>query len=163
MMLGTMLKITLLNHFTLRHDDGQHEVVIALPSRPAQSLLAYLALHAGKALRREKVAGLFWPETTEQKARAALRHALWCLRKTLNQAGVNGNALLPEDPLHVFCNPNAGVWVDVRELLRPAHADTPLETLMAQLRCTASSCRASTACGTSGRRTGASQSSAITW
>ncbi len=129
MILRIMLKITLLDQFTLRHKGAP----IAVPSRPAQSLLAYLVLNAGKSLRREKVAGLFWPDTTEQKSRAHLRHALWRLRKTLNAAGVDGNALLPEDNLHVRCNPDVGIWLDVHELLQPAHAAMPIEGLMAQL------------------------------
>jgi len=51
--------------------------------RPVQSLLAYLVLNTGIAQRREKLAGLLWPDSTESNARSNLRHALWRLRKGL--------------------------------------------------------------------------------
>jgi hypothetical protein len=50
-----MLEIRLLGQFNIVAE-GQP---LELPSRPAQSLLAYLALHAGTAQRREKLAGMF--------------------------------------------------------------------------------------------------------
>ena len=124
-----MLKISLLGQFTLQADG----VSIELPSRPAQSLLAYLVLNAGKALRREKVAGLFWPDTTEAKARSQLRHAMWRIRKTLSDAGLNSDELFPEDHLHVRCARSADVWVDVHELLQPITATTSTDSLAAQL------------------------------
>ena len=37
----------------------------------------------GTSYRREKLAGMFWPDTTEEKARAYLRHELWRIRKAL--------------------------------------------------------------------------------
>ena len=67
---------------------GQFEVLLdgkrlAIPTRNAQSLLAYLALHSGVAFRREKLAGLLWPDSSEDNARSNLRHELWRLRKAL--------------------------------------------------------------------------------
>jgi len=46
------LRIFLLGQFKLQAEDR----LIELPSRPAQSLLAYLALNAGVTHRREKLA-----------------------------------------------------------------------------------------------------------
>ena len=63
------LNIYLLGQFKLAADERR----IELPSRPAQSLLAYLALNAGVNQRREKLASLLWPEATETNARSALR------------------------------------------------------------------------------------------
>jgi DNA-binding SARP family transcriptional activator len=74
-----MLEIRLLGQFELRLDGA----AILLASRPAQSLLAYLALSAGTAHRREKLAGLLWPDADDDNARNSLRHALWRTRKVL--------------------------------------------------------------------------------
>ena len=52
------LEVRLLGQFGLRRDDA----AVLLPSRPAQSLLAYLILSAGTAHRREKLSGLLWPD-----------------------------------------------------------------------------------------------------
>ena len=53
----------------------------SLPSDKARGLLAYLAVEAGQAHRREKLAGLLWPDYTESSARANLRRALADLRQ----------------------------------------------------------------------------------
>jgi WD40 repeat protein/DNA-binding SARP family transcriptional activator len=55
----------------------------SLPSDKARGLLAYLAVEAGQAHRREKLAGLFWPGYTESSARANLRRALADLRQAI--------------------------------------------------------------------------------
>ena len=59
-----MLEVSLLGRFDVRLD-GQS---ITIPSRAAQSLFAYLILNAGVVQRREKLAGLLWPDTTEARA-----------------------------------------------------------------------------------------------
>jgi DNA-binding SARP family transcriptional activator len=46
----------------------------------AQRLLAFLALHP-RPLLRPLVAGTLWPETTEERAHASLRSALWRLHR----------------------------------------------------------------------------------
>ncbi len=74
-----MLEIRLLGEFDVRLD-GQP---VEIPSRPAQSLLAYLALNPETKHRREKLAGLLWPDSEETNARSNLRHALWRLRKAI--------------------------------------------------------------------------------
>ena len=60
-----MLEIHLFGRFEILLD-GQ---ALEIPSRPAQALLAYLALHPGIAHRRERLAGLLWPKSDERKAR----------------------------------------------------------------------------------------------
>ncbi|MCL4831345.1 MAG: tetratricopeptide repeat protein [Caldilineaceae bacterium] len=80
-----MLTVRLLGQFTLTLD-GE---TVELPSRPAQSLLAWLVLHPGIDHRREQLAGIFWPDATEENARNNLRHALWRLRRAV-----------PEELLH---------------------------------------------------------------
>ena len=74
-----MLELALFGRFEVRLGGA----LVSLPSRPAQSLLAYLALNAGVPHRREKLAGLLWPEADEDNARSNLRHALWRIRKVI--------------------------------------------------------------------------------
>ena len=74
-----MLETRLLGEFDVRVD-GQS---VEIPSRPAQSLLAYLVLNPKTKHRREKLAGLLWPDSEEANARSNLRHALWRLRKAV--------------------------------------------------------------------------------
>jgi DNA-binding SARP family transcriptional activator len=49
----------------------------------ARALLAYLALHAGVAYRRETLAGLLWPDQPESEARHNLSQALNRLRRAI--------------------------------------------------------------------------------
>ncbi|GAO39209.1 hypothetical protein SCH01S_28_00680 [Sphingomonas changbaiensis NBRC 104936] len=48
--------------------------------RKARALLAYLALHPGKAVGRERLMGLLWGERAEEQARGSLRQTLFELR-----------------------------------------------------------------------------------
>lgn len=48
-----------------------------------QALLAYLLLESDPAHERGMLAGLFWPEQTEEAARASLRQALYLLRQAV--------------------------------------------------------------------------------
>ena len=55
-------------------------------SDKARALLAYLATESGYLHRRERLAGLFWPEVPESRACHSLSQALSSLRRVL-QAG----------------------------------------------------------------------------
>lgn len=83
-----MLEIRLLGQFAVTRD-GQP---LAIGSRPAQLLLAWLALNAGRPQAREELADRLWPDSSAANARANLRHALWQLR-----------AALDDDPGHPAC------------------------------------------------------------
>ena len=76
-----MLEIYLLGRFEVQTNGEPVE----LPSRPAQMLLAYLALQPEIQHRRDKVAGRLWPESAESNAKANLRHALWKLRQSIGE------------------------------------------------------------------------------
>ncbi|MFN8453584.1 MAG: hypothetical protein U0401_02755, partial [Anaerolineae bacterium] len=121
-----MLKISLLGQFNLQVD-GQ---TIDLPSRPAQSLLAYLALHAGTAQRREKLAGLLWPETTESNARSNLRHALWRIRKTLSPNPQTSSDYFEADDFAITFAANHSYWLDTALLEQKVSQSEPVEELI---------------------------------
>ena len=117
-----MLEVRLLGQFDLRID-GQP---IELPSRPAQSLLAFLCLNPEVQHRRERLAGMFWPDSDERNARSNLRHALWRLGENL------GKVYFSADNFYISLNRQAGVWVDAVEF-EAASAGQPLDTLMAAM------------------------------
>jgi len=105
-----MLEVRLLGRFDVRH--GGKPIVIA--SRPAQSLFAYLILNAGTAHRREKLAGMLWPDSLEETARDNLRHALWRVRKALQSASA-ARFLLAND-LTIAFDRSGEYWLDTAAL-----------------------------------------------
>ncbi len=100
-----MLKIQLLGRFAVSVDGRP----VDLHLRAAQSLLAYLALSAGRAHRREQLAGLLWPDADEASAKGNLRHTLWRLRKALGEQ----DGLLADD-LTIAFDAAADYWLDAR-------------------------------------------------
>jgi hypothetical protein len=74
-----MLQIRLLGQCDVRLDGKR----VLIPSWAGQSLFAYLALTSGTAHRREKLAGTFWPDTSDDHARKHLRQELWRIRKAI--------------------------------------------------------------------------------
>jgi DNA-binding SARP family transcriptional activator/energy-coupling factor transporter ATP-binding protein EcfA2 len=102
-----------LGQFELRLDGA----AILLASRPAQSLLAYLALSSGTAHRREKLAGLLWPDADDDNARNSLRHALWRTRKVL-EPHQPALPFLVSDDLAISFNAGADYWLDAAVLVR---------------------------------------------
>ena len=98
----TKLEIHLLGQFNVLKD----EEAVEIPSRPAQSLFAYLAMSAGTVHRREKLAGLLWPEASESNARSNLRHALWRLRKAI------GDEYFLADKISIAFNAETDHWMD---------------------------------------------------
>jgi DNA-binding SARP family transcriptional activator len=100
------VRLSLLDSFQLTCDG----VDVPLPLS-AQRLLAFLALHP-RPLLRGYIAGALWPDTSEERAHASLRSALWRLRRpgrSLTQAREGRLGL------------DAAVAIDVRELDELAH------------------------------------------
>ncbi len=120
-----MLDLRLLGQFGARLDDGP----VTIPSRPAQSLLAYLALTAGTTHRREKLAGLLWPDAEEESARGSLRQGLWRIRKALEVRLPAGVQYLLADDLTVAFNPMSPYWLDVAVLDRSPDGMASLDRL----------------------------------
>ena len=102
-----MIEVHLLGKFEIKRD----QKLIMISSRPAQSLFAYLILNAGTSYRREKLAGMFWPDSLEETARSNLRHALWQIRKSLPST-----EYLLADDLSITFNTSAEYWLDVAQL-----------------------------------------------
>jgi len=83
-------RLSLLGGFGLAVD-GKY---LKFATRKESSLYAYLTLHQEKgAIRRERLAGLLWPDVDEQRARRNLSTALWRIKFTLRN-----NDALPITP-----------------------------------------------------------------
>ena len=75
------ITITLLGGFRMMTEAGES---LGVPFSPRQqALLAYLLLNPSQPITRQRLAFLFWPETTEKQARTNLRHLLHRLRSQL--------------------------------------------------------------------------------
>jgi serine/threonine-protein kinase len=84
-----MLRLTTLGSIDLR-DAEQHELRAVLQQPKRLGLLVYLAMTASRFVRRDTLLGLFWPELDQEHARAALRRALYFLRKNLGEEVLEG-------------------------------------------------------------------------
>src|SRR3970282_621508 len=111
-----MLQIRLLGQFDVRLDGKR----IVISSRAGQSLLAYLALTAGTAHRREKLAGTLWPDTSDENARKNLRQELWRIRKAIPSQNLDvADDYLLADEFTLTFNRDANYWLDVAMLEKP--------------------------------------------
>lgn len=95
--------------------------------RKARALLAYLALHPGRPVSRERLAGLLWGDRGEEQARASLRQAITELRPL---ASDDRQALLV-DRDHLAIR-TAGLATDL-DLLREATSSGAYDAVLAAL------------------------------
>jgi len=112
-------RLDILGSLDLRTGDGARVLsVVAQPKRVA--LLAYLAAGMGaRFTRRDTIVGVFWPELDEERARHALRQALYVLRRALGPACLESRG---DDDIRL----NAGmVWCDAEAFERALAADRP--------------------------------------
>jgi WD40 repeat protein/DNA-binding SARP family transcriptional activator len=124
-----MLQVRLFGQFDLRADGKK----ITIPTRAGQSLFACLILNAGTPDRREKLAGMFWPDTSDENARRNLRQELWRIRKAISaQAPAAPDYLLTEEITIAF-DPNVDYWLDVAQFERTSGVDASASELMQQL------------------------------
>ncbi|MGB8648208.1 MAG: adenylate/guanylate cyclase domain-containing protein [Anaerolineae bacterium] len=131
-----MLQVRLLGQFDILADGKR----VAIPARAGQSLFAYLILTAGTVHRREKLAGLIWPDTSDETARRNLRQQLWLIRKALAppSAALAAPPSPPSDYLRVDeisigFDSETDFWLDVAQLQRPIAGDDELNDLINKL------------------------------
>jgi DNA-binding SARP family transcriptional activator len=89
-------RIELLHHFRLQLPDGSLE-----PGRPAQRLIAYLAVE-NRSHTRDHVAGSLWPDSTQARATGSLRRVLCLLH-------ANAPELIARDGHTLTLSPHADV------------------------------------------------------
>lgn len=124
-----MLDVRLLGRFDVRLDGEPLEI----PSRPAQSLLAYLVLTPGVPHRRERLSGLLWPDADEANARSNLRHALWRIRQGSAPGSRGRPDFLLTDNLTVTFRLTPEIWVDALQVCRATSPEDDLEGLLADV------------------------------
>ena len=83
---ASRLSITLVGRLALRLDGRPLE----LRTRKAAAVLGYLALSETRQESRERLVGLLWSRSDEEKARASLRQVVRELRQVLEDAGYTG-------------------------------------------------------------------------
>jgi predicted ATPase/DNA-binding SARP family transcriptional activator len=91
--------------------------VTAWKSEKAQALLAYLAVEAERPQRRERLAGLLWPDVPERRARTNLRRVLADLRQALGDRRAQ-HPFLGVTRQTIQFNRASDVWVDVSTFTR---------------------------------------------
>ena len=80
------LALSLVGRLSIRFQDRPVE----LRTRKAAAVLGYLALSETKRESRERLVGLLWSRSGEEKARASLRQVIRELRTVLGEAGFDG-------------------------------------------------------------------------
>lgn len=88
-----------LGRFSLEWAGAEVSPLLRQPKRFA--VLAYLAVTTAEGLcRRDELLSVFWPESPQRRARAALRNALYGLRQALPQGAIatHGDEMVRIDP-----------------------------------------------------------------
>ena len=119
-----MLEVRLLGQFSLQRDGQPLEI----PSRPAQSLFSYLILNSDVSHRRERLVGIFWPDSLESSARNNLRQALWRIRSSIED---EDHQYITSDRFHVAFDPDADTWLDVDVLMQELEENAPVDDWVA--------------------------------
>lgn len=84
-----VIRLSTLNEIDCRLADGERaDSVLQQPGRFA--LLVYLAMAGGRAVRRDTLLGLFWPDSPEDRARHRLSQAVYHLRCSLGRDVIHG-------------------------------------------------------------------------
>ncbi len=98
----TKLEMRFLGGLELSRDDA---ILVDFSSEKGKALLCYLAV-TGQSHSRAALAGLLWPESAEENARASLRRTLTQIRKMAHDC-------LNTTRQTVTMNVDAPIWVDV--------------------------------------------------
>jgi DNA-binding SARP family transcriptional activator len=112
------LRLLLLGGFEAWSD---REPLRGFESQKVRALLAYLAMHRGKPLARDHLAGLFWGEKDPDAARRNLRQAIYNLKATLREEHA-ARPLLLVDGHAVTFSADAEAWIDVEAFEQAAGA-----------------------------------------
>jgi len=106
------LEISLLGGFQLRREG----VLLApISLRAGRSLLAYLVMNRERPHTRDLLAGTFWPDLPDARARRRLSQALWQVQARLVEGEDPDRRLVATRGDTVGINPNADFWLDVDE------------------------------------------------
>ena len=108
------LSVSLVGRLAIRFN-GQ---LVELRTQKAAAVLSYLALIEAKQESRERLVGLLWSRSDEEKARGSLRQVIRELRSTFEAAGYHG---FSAGRLSIQLDP-AMVEVDVESIIKAAES-----------------------------------------
>jgi DNA-binding SARP family transcriptional activator len=94
---------------------GAGDAQMQFPSGKVKHLFAYLLLNRHTIHPRERLAGLFWGDEDDHRARHCLNTALWRLNRILSQSGSRTAAYLRVDAQNIGFNTASDFWLDVDE------------------------------------------------
>jgi DNA-binding SARP family transcriptional activator len=108
------LHVRLFGSFELERDGRPVE---RFASRKSGELFAYLALNRRGLHTREHLAGVFWGDSEEDRARHALNTTLWRINRVLEPAGgcATQRGYLRVTPQQIGFNTASDTWLDVAE------------------------------------------------
>lgn len=105
------LSISLLGIVRIAHQGKPTETGMG---RAVKRLLGYLTLFRHRFHAREVLAGLFWGESSEDRARSNLSTTLWRLRKVLEPSSIpSGAYLVTTSTGEIGINRKSDPWIDV--------------------------------------------------
>ena len=108
------LRVFLFGGFQITHDDDP--TANKKMTRGVQALLAYLLLFRHRIHPREVLAGLFWSDHSEERARSCLSTALWRLRRAVEPEGTpKGTYIVTTSTGEVGFNQESSHWLEVAE------------------------------------------------
>lgn len=107
---GDRLEVYLFGLPRLRNGDRS----APFPTQKSLSMLAKLMLSAGRPLSRGALAGLYWGDSPEPKAKKSLNTELWRIRRLFKSLDLDPDAYLVSDADSVVFRADAPFWLDVK-------------------------------------------------
>ena len=105
------LRISLFGEFQITHNGWSNSTKI---TKMVKKLLVYLLLNRDRVYPRSVLAGIFWGDQCEEKARSCLRTTLCRLRKVLEPPGIpKGTYLVTTSLGAVGFNRQSSYWLDL--------------------------------------------------
>jgi len=117
-----MVRLRTLGHLALEGPGAELAAVLRQPKTLA--VLVYLLITSrDSCVRRDRLVGMFWPDLDHNRARAALRNALYVLRRALPDDTIlsEGGEMLRVD--------RARIWIDAVEFEDAVDSDAPESAL----------------------------------
>jgi DNA-binding SARP family transcriptional activator len=106
------LRIHLFGGFLLERGESS---LPPIASRVGRSMFAYLVTNQDRPLQRDYIAGTFWPELAEGRARRRLSHTIWQIQDVVNTGSVS-HLDVTSDTLAF--DTSIPYWLDVEEFDR---------------------------------------------
>jgi DNA-binding SARP family transcriptional activator len=107
----SLLRISLLGRFFIQHDRFRGPVKL---THTARALLAYLLVYRHRIHARDVLAGVFWEDFPQKRARNCLNTTIWRLRRFLEPRGVVPGTYLISTPMgELGFNVESDYWLDV--------------------------------------------------